>query len=197
MFQASLFKMLFTKIILIYFFLISTYFSAQTLIRSQIDLGFHCFYLKITWKIHGIGTKILEKNRNLGPKNHRKTWNLVFGKKWEHCICFDPQRYKSYLIHYPKSYLILYFKPLPKSYLTIYQVLSPPYTKSYLSSAIPNVFPSLSLRDNHLISCKFKGQMTYGAVDKFVKCLVSVSFRQQRLTIKFSPVNVSIWLLVA
>ncbi len=53
MFQASLFKMSFTKIILIYFFVIFT-LSTQTLIRSQIDLGFHCFYLDITWKIYGI-----------------------------------------------------------------------------------------------------------------------------------------------
>ncbi len=42
MFQASLFKMSFTEINLIYFFLIST-LSTQTLIWSQIDLGFHCF----------------------------------------------------------------------------------------------------------------------------------------------------------
>ncbi len=34
-------------------FVIST-LSTQTLIQSQIDLGFHCFYLEITWKIHGI-----------------------------------------------------------------------------------------------------------------------------------------------
>ncbi len=53
MFQASLFKTSFTKIILIYFFVIST-LSTQRLICSQIDLGFHCFYLEITWKIHGI-----------------------------------------------------------------------------------------------------------------------------------------------
>ncbi len=53
MFQVPLFKMSFTKIILIYFFVIST-LSTQTLIQSYIDLGFHCFYLKITWKIHGI-----------------------------------------------------------------------------------------------------------------------------------------------
>ncbi len=53
MFQASLFKMSFTKIILIYFFVISI-LSTQTLIQSQIDLRFHCFYLKINWKIHGI-----------------------------------------------------------------------------------------------------------------------------------------------
>ncbi len=52
-FQASLFKMSFTKIILIYFFVIST-LSTHILIRSQIDLGFQCFYLEITWKIHGI-----------------------------------------------------------------------------------------------------------------------------------------------
>ncbi len=48
-----LLKKSFTKIILIYFFVISA-LSAQTLIRSQIDLRFHCFYLEITWKIHGI-----------------------------------------------------------------------------------------------------------------------------------------------
>ncbi len=53
MFQALLIKMSFTNIILIYFFVIST-LSTQTLIRSQIDLGFHCFYLEITWKIRGI-----------------------------------------------------------------------------------------------------------------------------------------------
>ncbi len=53
MFQASLFKMSFIKTILIYFFVIST-LSTQTLIQSQIDLGLHCFYLEITWKIHGI-----------------------------------------------------------------------------------------------------------------------------------------------
>ncbi len=113
MFQASLFKMLFTKIILIYFFLVSTYFSTQTLIRSQIDLEFHCFYLEITWKIHGILchktggnpasvlthfeifiTKICMKepgiwhkkpwkNLEFRTKNLEKTWNLVFGKMWE------------------------------------------------------------------------------------------------------------------
>ncbi len=53
MFQASHFKISFTKIILIYFFVIFT-LSIQTLIRSQIDLGFYCFNLEITWKIHGI-----------------------------------------------------------------------------------------------------------------------------------------------
>ncbi len=115
MFQASLFKMSFTKIILIYFFVKSTLstLSTQTLIRSQIDLGFHCSYLEITWKIHGIlchkrsgnpasvlthfeifiskicmkvsgiWHKKLLKAWNLGPKTLRKTWNLVFGKKWE------------------------------------------------------------------------------------------------------------------
>ncbi len=61
MFQASLFKISFTKIILIYFFVIST-LSTQTLIRSQIDLGFHCFYLEITWRIHGILC-------------HKRSWN--------------------------------------------------------------------------------------------------------------------------
>ncbi len=42
-----------TKIFLIYFFVISA-LSTQILIQSQINLGFHCFYLEITWKIHGI-----------------------------------------------------------------------------------------------------------------------------------------------
>ncbi len=51
-FQDIHFKMSFTKII-IYIFVIST-LSTQTLIRSQIDLGFYCFCLEITWKIHGI-----------------------------------------------------------------------------------------------------------------------------------------------
>ncbi len=97
MFQASLFKMSFTKIILIYFFVISI-LSTQTLIWSQIELGFHCFYLEIIWKIHGIlchkrrgnpasvlthvkifvikylefGTKKLEKTWNFGQKTMRK-----------------------------------------------------------------------------------------------------------------------------
>ncbi len=63
MFQASLFKMSFKKIILIYFFVIST-LSTQTLIRSQIGLGFHCFYLE-------------------------NTWNYLSEEKWESCICFN------------------------------------------------------------------------------------------------------------
>ncbi len=50
MFRASLFKMSFTKIILIYFVV----YIINTLIQSQIDLQFHCFYLETTWKIHGI-----------------------------------------------------------------------------------------------------------------------------------------------
>ncbi len=53
MFETSLFKISFTKIILIYFFVIFT-LSTQTLIQSQIDIGFHCFTMEITWKIHGI-----------------------------------------------------------------------------------------------------------------------------------------------
>ncbi len=38
---------------MIYVFVISA-LSIQTLIQSQIDLGFHYIYLEITWKIHGI-----------------------------------------------------------------------------------------------------------------------------------------------
>ncbi len=109
MFQASLFKMSFTKVIMIYFFVIST-LSTQTLIQSQIDLGIHCFYLEITWKIYGIlchkrsgnpasGLTHFEifiteiclkvpgiwhkktwKNLEFRTKNLEKTWNLVFGK---------------------------------------------------------------------------------------------------------------------
>ncbi len=30
------------------------YIINKTLIQGQSDLGFHCFYLEITWKIHGI-----------------------------------------------------------------------------------------------------------------------------------------------
>ncbi len=65
-FQASLFKMSFTKIILIYFFVIST-LSTHSLIRSQIDLGFHCFYLE-------------------------NTWNFVSQEKWESCMSFNTFR---------------------------------------------------------------------------------------------------------
>ncbi len=118
MFQASLFKMSFTKIILIYFLVISI-LSTHILIRSQSDLGFHCFYLEINWKINGI----LCHKRNWKPasvlthfkifinkicmkvpgiwhkqtwtilefrtKNLEKTWNLVFGKTWEPCTGFN------------------------------------------------------------------------------------------------------------
>ncbi len=28
--------------------------NTNTVIQSHFDLGFHCFYLKITWTIHGI-----------------------------------------------------------------------------------------------------------------------------------------------
>ncbi len=93
-FQTSLFKMSFTKIIRIYFFVIST-LSTQTLIRRQIDLGFHCFYLIITWKIHVILchkrsgnpasvltyfkifiTKICMKVPGIWHKNLEKAWYL-------------------------------------------------------------------------------------------------------------------------
>ncbi len=59
------------------------------------DLGFHCFYLEITWKIHGILchrrsgnlvsvlthfkifiTKICMKVPGIWHKNLEKTWNL-------------------------------------------------------------------------------------------------------------------------
>ncbi len=53
MFHDSLFKMSFTKKESIYIFVISI-LSTKPLIQSQIGLGFHCFYLEITWKIHGI-----------------------------------------------------------------------------------------------------------------------------------------------
>ncbi len=101
MFQASLFMMSFTEINLIYFFVIST-LSTQTLIRSQIDLGFHCSYLEITWKILGIlcykrsGNPVLThfeiyiskictwnlawKKLEFRTNNLEKTWNLIFGK---------------------------------------------------------------------------------------------------------------------
>ncbi len=89
MFQASLFKMSFTKIILIYFFVIST-LSTQTLIWSQIDLGFHCFYLEITWKIYGIlchkrsgnPASVLTHFAIFLTKNlYESTWNLA-QKTW-------------------------------------------------------------------------------------------------------------------
>ncbi len=119
--QASLFKVSFTNIIMIYFFVIST-LSTQILIRSQIDLGFHCIYLEITWKIHdilchkrngnpasvlthfeifitktymkvpGMWHKKPGKNLEFGTKNLEKTWNLVFRKKWELCLHTDTFR---------------------------------------------------------------------------------------------------------
>ncbi len=86
------------KIIPIYFFVIST-LSTQTRIRSQIDLGFHCFTLEITWKIHGslchkrgrnpasglthfkiIITKICMKVLGIW---HKITWNLGPNTLWK------------------------------------------------------------------------------------------------------------------
>ncbi len=61
MFQASLCKMSFTKIILIYIFVIST-LSTQTLIRSQIDLGFPLL---------------------LPGNNLENTWSFMSQEKWE------------------------------------------------------------------------------------------------------------------
>ncbi len=59
-FQDSFFKMSFTQKY-DFNFVIST-LSTQTLIQSQIDLGFHCFYLEITWKIYGILCRQRSKN---------------------------------------------------------------------------------------------------------------------------------------
>ncbi len=73
MFQTSLFKMSFTKIILIYFFVIST-LSIQTLIRSQIGFEFHCFYLEITWKIHGMLCHKRSRNHVSWPSLHFLLW---------------------------------------------------------------------------------------------------------------------------
>ncbi len=91
MFQASLFKMLFTKIILIYFFVIST-LSTQTLIPSQIDIGFHCFYLEITWKIH----RILCYKRSGNPVYVRDDFNKLFA--W---ICMYTYYSDNYITLYP------------------------------------------------------------------------------------------------
>ncbi len=64
MFRYSLFKMSFTKRI-IYIFVIATYSNTNTVIWSQIDLGFNYFYLEITWKIDGISYH----QRSGGPCN--------------------------------------------------------------------------------------------------------------------------------
>ncbi len=37
--------------------------NTNTVIESQIDLRFHCFYLEITWKIHG--TLSYQRSENL------------------------------------------------------------------------------------------------------------------------------------
>ncbi len=82
------------KIKWIYVFVTSA-LSTQTLIQSQIDLEFHCIYLEITWKIHGILchqrsgnpasvlthfeifiTKICMTVPGIWHKNLEKTWNL-------------------------------------------------------------------------------------------------------------------------
>ncbi len=54
-FQDSLFKMMMIQgknnhLHLCHIYII----SINTVIQSQINLGFDCFYFKITWKIHGI-----------------------------------------------------------------------------------------------------------------------------------------------
>ncbi len=48
---------------LIYIYVIAT-LSTQTLIQSQINMRFHCYYLEITWKIHGI----LSHQKNGNPE---------------------------------------------------------------------------------------------------------------------------------
>ncbi len=57
-FQDLLFKMSLTKKknhLLVHLHLFHIYIiNRNTVILSQIDLEFHCFYLEITWKIHGI-----------------------------------------------------------------------------------------------------------------------------------------------
>ncbi len=60
-----------TKQNLFNIFVIST-LSTLTLILSQNDLGFHCFYLEITWKIHGI-------------LSHQRSGNPVFKKAVDSC----------------------------------------------------------------------------------------------------------------
>ncbi len=47
--------------------------NTNTVIQRQIDLGFHCFYLEITWKIHGI----LCHQRSGNPGYHGYTWGNI------------------------------------------------------------------------------------------------------------------------
>ncbi len=63
MFPNSSFKMSFTKINHLHICHIDI-INSKTVIRIQIDLGFHCFYLEITWKI---------------------LWNFVTSEKREPC----------------------------------------------------------------------------------------------------------------
>ncbi len=66
-FQASLFKMSFTKIILIYFFVISTLLTQNTDSKPNLP-----------W------ISLLLSGNNL-----ENTWNFLSQKKWEPCICFN------------------------------------------------------------------------------------------------------------
>ncbi len=94
MFQASLFKVWFSKkksdLLLCHIYIINTYTDSKPNWP-----GFDCFYLEVTWKIHGIfchnrsgnpasvlnhfeifTTKICMKVPGIWHKNYVKTWNL-------------------------------------------------------------------------------------------------------------------------
>ncbi len=79
-FQDDIFKK-----ILIYVFVISV-LSTQTLIQSQIDLRFHCIYLEITWKTHGILCHPRSGNPEIA------IWNLLILKliSWISIFSFFP-----------------------------------------------------------------------------------------------------------
>ncbi len=68
-------------------FVIST-LSTQTLIQSQIDLGFDCFSMEITWKIHGI----LGHQRR-GDCNTHKKRNIPLINQCVHLLTINVNEY--------------------------------------------------------------------------------------------------------
>ncbi len=89
-FQDSLFKISFKNILigLCYIYIINT----NTVIRSQTDLGFHCFYLDITWEIHGISCHQRRGNPAIGIKSP----GVAFPSAWFRGYSLLTKKYVSF-----------------------------------------------------------------------------------------------------
>ncbi len=66
--------------------------NTNTVIWSQIDLGFHCFSLEITWKIHGIshhqrsGNPVLVLDTSCLTNFHLKSYDSVWRVLFPLCL---------------------------------------------------------------------------------------------------------------